>query len=208
MRRAASPRYRAFIEGYRDKVRKKVRGASTPEAREGLAAELRAAALLLADPRLTLAYEAYGSGRGGPDFTLTHRGERATNLEVTRLHREASQSGIARVLLAKLRQLPAGAPNLLLLSVGDPTADGADLSGAAQALRDRADGKDEAFFVAAGFRGTRGFYDRFLRLGGVVAWSDGAGGAAGARLWTNRSARIAIPVATVRACLRCLRAGG
>jgi hypothetical protein len=78
---------------------------------------------------------------------------------------------------------------------------------ATRAVRARADRKDEAFFVARGFDGTRGFYERYLRLGAVLVWCEGAAGDARAALWLNRSARIALPERAARACLLCLRAG-
>ncbi len=84
---AESRRFRAFAEAHRDKIRKKLRGARDADARRDVRAELRVAHLLLADRRIELAFEAYGSGKPGPDFTVTFRGERAFNLEVTRLRR-------------------------------------------------------------------------------------------------------------------------
>ena len=59
---AESPRFRSFVEANRDKIRKKVRGAGSPAARLDVRAELRVAALLLADRRFELAFEAYGAG--------------------------------------------------------------------------------------------------------------------------------------------------
>ena len=80
---AGSPRFRAFAETHRDKIRKKFRGATDAESLRDVRAELQTARLLLADRRIELAYEAYGSGKGGPDFTVTFRGARSFNLEVT-----------------------------------------------------------------------------------------------------------------------------
>jgi hypothetical protein len=40
----------------------------------------------------------------------------------------------------------------------------------------------------------------------VIVFSEGALGPARAALWTNRSARIALPERAGRACLQCLRA--
>ncbi|MDP9484068.1 MAG: hypothetical protein M3P84_12705, partial [Chloroflexota bacterium] len=84
---AASARFRAFAEAHRDKIRKKLRTAAGTDALRDVRAELRVAWLLLSDPRIELAFEAYGSGRGGPDFTVTYRGTGSFNLEVTRLRR-------------------------------------------------------------------------------------------------------------------------
>jgi hypothetical protein len=204
---AGSNRFRAFVDANRDKIRKKLRGAADMEARRDVRAELRVAHLLLADRRIELAFEAYGSTKRGPDFTVTFRGERSFNLEVTRPRRAPAAAGFGGPLLAKIRQLPPSVPNVVLLAVerGDP--DALDVAAAARLLRDRADAKDETFFATRGFKGTREFYERYLRLGGVLVWSEAASGDARAATWDNRSARIALPKRAVRACVRCLRAG-
>src|SRR5919112_3867631 len=67
---AASSRFRGFVEANRDKIRKKLRGATSRDARLDVRAELLVAAQLLADRRLEVAFEAYGAGRRGPDFTV------------------------------------------------------------------------------------------------------------------------------------------
>ncbi|MGH2418467.1 MAG: hypothetical protein ACRDFY_09060 [Candidatus Limnocylindria bacterium] len=200
---AGASRFRSFAEANRDKIRKKLRGATDADARRDVRAELAVAHLLLADRRIDLAFEAYGSGKPGPDFSVAYRGQRRFNLEVTRLRRPPDAAGIGRVVLAKLRQMPPSAPNALLLSV---EREGADVDAATRALRTRADAKDEGFFTARGFDGARGFYQRYLRLGAVVVWCEAADGDARAAHWTNRSARIAIPDPAVRACLVSLRA--
>ncbi len=202
-----STRFRAFADGHRDKIRKKLRGAMDTDARRDVRAELRAAYELLADRRIELAFEAYGSGKPGPDFTVTFRGEGTFNIEVTRLRRPPDPSGFGRAILAKLRQLPPSAPNALLVAIEGAKADPADVAAASQALRTRADNKDEAFFTARGFDGTRGFYDRYLRLGAVFVWSEAAPDDDRAATWINRSARIPLPDRAVRACLARLRAG-
>ena len=204
---AGSNRFRAFAEANRDKIRKKLRGAADEEARRDVRAELRVAHLLLADRRIELAFEAYGSTKRGPDFTVTFRGERSFNLEVTRPRRAPDAAGIGGPLLAKIRQLPPSVPNAVLLAVESGNADALDVAAAARSLRDRADAKDESYFATRGFKGTREFYERYLRLGGVLVWSEAAIGDARAATWDNRSARIALPERAVRACVACLRAG-
>lgn len=204
---AGSKRFRAFAETHRDKIRKKLRGATDAEARRDVRAELRAAHLLLADRRIEVAFEAYGSAKGGPDFTVTFRGERSFNLEVTRQRRTPETNGYGGPLLPKLRQLPPSTPNALLVAIEGEGADAFDVASATRALRARADTKDEEFFARRGFDGTRGFYERFLRLAAVIVWCEGAAGEARAALWTNGSARIALPERAARACMLCLRAG-
>ena len=204
---AGSARFLAFTEAHREKIRKKLRGATDDEARRDVRAELQTAHLLLADRRIELAFEAYGSGKGGPDFTVTFRGARSFNLEVTRVRRAPGAAGQGGQLLAKLLQLPPSAPNAVLVAIEGETAAAFDIAATTRSLRARADRKDEAFFTSRGFEGTRGFYERFLRLGAVLVSCDGAAGDARATLWINRSARIALPDRVGRACLVCLRAG-
>jgi hypothetical protein len=204
---AGSGRFRAFTEGHRDKIRKKLRGAADQEGMRDVRAELRAAYLLLADRRIELAFEAYGAGRAGPDFTVTFRGQRAFNLEVTRLRRVPAAVGFGRLLMAKLHQLPPSMPNALLVAIGGDTAGALDVGSATRELRATADRKDETFFVDRGFVGTRGFYEQYLRLGAVLIWCESAAGDAKVGLWSNPSARIALPARAARACVAALRAG-
>jgi hypothetical protein len=202
---AGSKRFRAFAEAHRDKIRKKLRGATDGDARRDVRAELAVAHRLLVDRRIELAFEAYGSGKPGPDFTVIYRERRSFNLEVTRPHRPPDAASPAGPLLAKLRQLPPSAPNAVLLAIEGVTAEAFDVEAATRALRSRADAKDEEFFTHRGFAGTRAFYERYLRLGAVLVWCEGATGEAQAAVWTNRSARIAVPERAARACLACLR---
>jgi hypothetical protein len=203
----ASAPFRAFAEAHRDKIRKKIRTAADADALRDVRAELRVAQVLLSDPRVELAFEAYGSGKGGPDFTVTYRGSGTFNLEVTRLRRVPGTTATTygAPLLAKLRQLPPSVPNAVLVAIEGDTAAAFDVAAATHALRSRADASDDTFFARRGFEGTRGFYERYLRLGAVLVWAEGAAGDARAALWTNGSARIALPERAVRACLRCLR---
>ncbi|MCA1569986.1 MAG: hypothetical protein LC798_06615 [Chloroflexi bacterium] len=203
---AGSARFRAFAVTYRDKIRKKLRGATGDEARRDVRAELRVAQLLLADRRIELAFEPYGSGKAGPDFTVAFRGERPFNLEVTRLQRLPTSEHFTRALLAKLRQLPPSTSNAVLVAIEGDGAAALDVAAATRALRARADAKEEEGFALAGLKGTRGFYQRYLRLGAVLLWCEGGVGDAGAALWSNRSANIALSERAVRACVACLRA--
>ena len=202
-----STRFRAFAEAHRDKIRKKLRTAADAEALRDVRAELHVARTLLMDPRVDLVFEGHGSRSGGPDLTVTYRGSDHFDLEVTRLRRvpDATVTAFGAPLLAKLRQLPPSVANAVLVAVEGDTAKALDVEAATRALRSRADSKDETFFARRGFKGTRGFYERYLRLGAVFVWSEGAVGDARATLWINRSARIALPERAGRACLRCLR---
>jgi hypothetical protein len=111
---AGSARFRSFAELHRDKIRKKLRTAADAEALRDVRTELQAARLLLVDSSIELAFEAYGSGKVGPDLTVTYRGRRSFNLEVTRLRRVPDATDFGPPLLAKLRQLPPSLPNAVL----------------------------------------------------------------------------------------------
>ena len=204
---AGSAPFRSFAEQHRDKIRKKLRSATDVEARRDVRAELRTAHLLLADRRIELAFEAYGSTRGGPDFTVTFRGHRSLNLEVTRLRGSPLAAAYGGPLLAKLRQLPPSVPNAILIAIDGGGADELDVAAATRALRARADEKDDSFFATRGLEGARGFHQRYLRLGAVFVFCEQSAGDARAGLWINPSARIAAPERALRACVACLRAG-
>jgi hypothetical protein len=202
---AGSARFHSFAEVHQDKIRKKLRTAAEPEALRDVRTELQVACLLVADPRIELAFEAYGAGKPGPDLTVTYRGKRSFNLEVTRLHRMPDPARFGVTLLAKLRQLPPSVPNAVLVALDGSSAEALDVAAATKALRSKADAKEESFFVRRGLAGTRDFYERYLRLGGVLVWCEGAAGEARAAPWVNRSARIPLPERDLRAVVRCLR---
>jgi hypothetical protein len=200
-----SRRVRAFVMAHRQKIRKKLRAAAA-DARSDVRAELRTAALLLGHRRIELAFEAYGAATGGPDFTVTMGGAPPFNLEVTRLHGGSRARGVGAPILAKLRQLPPSRPNVLLVALENDDARAIDVAADVRALRARADARDESFFTARGVGGSRGFYDRFLRLSAVIVWCEAAVGDARAAAWHNPSARIPLPDRATRACVAALRA--
>lgn len=128
-------------------------------------------------------------------------------MEVTRLHRAPDNATYGGPLLTKLRQLPPSVPNVVLMAIEGGSVEAIDVAGAARALRARADSRDDAFFGRRGFESARAFYQRYLRLGAVLVFGERTIGDARAAVWTNRSARIAVPERALRACLTCLRAG-
>jgi hypothetical protein len=196
---AGSARFRAFVDVNRDKIRKKLRVATTPDTRLDLRAELRFASLLLADRRFELQFEAYGSGNRGPDFTATFRAGRPFNVEVTRRH--AASVGIDRVILGKLRQLPPSIANVLVIAL-DSTADASpDVDGTMRDLRARADRRDDAWFAARGVSDAATFNQGWLRLAAVLVWADAT---SHADRWANAGARISAPNGAVDAILAAL----
>lgn len=199
-------RFRAWAEANGPKVRKKVRGAgSDAGSLADVRAELVVARGLLADRRMEVAFEAYGSGRGGPDFTVTWRATTRFNVEVTRLRGEPGTDALAGAILGKLRQLPPSVPNVLVLAVAQPVAVEA-FAQAAATLRSLADARNPWLLSRAGVDSSRAFYDRFLRLGAVLAWAERAGEGPSVAAWSNASARIAVPGPALRALAMALEA--
>jgi len=88
----ASPRFRAFAETYRDKIRKKNRGPRDDEGRRDLVFELSVALRLLEERRFLIEYEPYGVGQRAPDFRVTFRSVHF-NVEVRRLRPQAPKAG-------------------------------------------------------------------------------------------------------------------
>lgn len=202
---AASPRFRAFAEINRDKIRKKLRGATEIEARLDVRAELRVAALVLADRRFELVFEAYGAKRRGPDFTATFRAGRPFNVEVTRRRPGPSAAWLEPSILGKLRQLPPSASNVLVVAVDG--RDGAQDPGPIlRELRARADRRDDAFFTAWGLDGAAAFNAGLLRIAAVVTWAEGASGSARVGSSVNAGARIVLPRPTLSALMTALAA--
>jgi hypothetical protein len=204
---ASSARFRAWAEVHRDKIRKKLRTAADLQARLDARAELAVAHRLVEDRHVELAWEAYGAQHRGPDFTVVYRRTQRFNLEVTRLRRPPDEAAVAGALAVKLRQLPPSVSNAVLLAVDAADAAEAPIEAALRGLRARADAHDDAFFTARGHAGTKGFNERWLRLGGVYAWAEGATGTH-ATMTVNRGARMALPEKGARAVLAALDAPG
>jgi hypothetical protein len=196
----ASSRFTAFVETYRDKIRKKIRVTRQPESLLDLRGELEVAYFLLNDRRLAVAYEPYASAkRRGPDFAVTYRANLVFNIEVARLRVDESgvdgvadgnaidlrrkEERILRILLDKLGQMQPGMANLLVIHTGEELARSIDLGRLMQEVKTRAEGKDPSFYTASRYTSPAAFYKDFLHLSGILLW------AAGTQLWVNKQAR-------------------
>ena len=201
----ASPRFRAFAETYRDKIRKKARGLRDDEGRRDLVFELAIAVRLLEERRFALEYESYGVGQRAPDFRVTFRSRVPFNVEVRRLRPQAptpdAPADLARIIRAvcdKLGQLQPAMINVIVLGADGPSSAADPLAPAMLRLEDRAAHKDEALFQQRGFTGTRDFLRHYQRLSGAL-WLAGEAGALRASLWRNPQARHTLPADLARA---------
>ena len=201
----ASPRFRAFAETYRDKIRKKARGRRDDDGRRDLVFELSVAFRLLEERRFALEYEPYGVGQRAPDFRVTFRSRVPFNVEVRRLRPQApateasaDQARLIRIVCDKLGQLPAAMINVLVLGADGPSTAAETLAPAMLQLQDRAARKDEVLFQHRGFDGVRDFLRHYQRLSGAL-WLAGELGAPQASLWRNPQARHPLPADLTRA---------
>lgn len=199
----ASPRFRAFAETYRDKIRKKARGLRDDEGRRDLSFELGIALSLLEERRFALEYESYGVTKRAPDFRVTFRTHVRFNVEVRRLRpaptsdANADQARLIRAICDKLGQLPPAMINVLVL--GADGASSADAFARAMLwLQDRATNKDELVFQQRGFTGARDFLRHYQRLSGAL-WLVGEPGAREIDLWRNPWARHPLPADLAKA---------
>jgi len=196
---STSKRFLAFSESHATKIRKKLRTAAEPGPRGDVLAELETAFLLLGDRRFDLEFEAYGSGRKGPDFTVTFRAIHRFNLEVTRPRGGSGEGATAGPLLGKLRQLPVDAPNAILLAGGLASSAG-EVESMMRALKLRADRGDDEFFGARGLSASefQNMHRRMALL--MVGRSEGDG----VHVWRNPEARRPLPDGADNACVAAL----
>jgi hypothetical protein len=201
---AASSRFRAFAETYRDKIRKKARGSRDDEGRRDFAFELSVAMRLLEERRFALEYESYGVGQRAPDFRVTFRSQVRFNVEVRRLRpaptpeMPTDPARLIRAVCDKLGQLPPSMINVLVLGAAAPSSAAESIAPAMLWLQDRAARKDEALFLQRGFTGVRDFLRHYQRLSGAL-WVDGGAGTSPATLWRNPQARHPLPADLARA---------
>ena len=164
----ASPRFRAFAETYRDKIRKKVRGITEAEGYGDLQAELATAYFLVQERRFLVEYEKYGVGKQrGPDFSVTYKTHIRFDVEVTRLRGAPEPGKLANTLCAKLEQLPPSMINILVLAADDAPYSGDDLARGLRLPQERAERKDDEFFIRRGFLGSRDFLKHYSRLSAI-----------------------------------------
>jgi len=195
----SSSRFTAFVETYRDKIRKKMRLAREPETALDLRGELEVAYCLLNDRRLDVRYEPYASAkRRGPDFAVTYRVNQVFNIEVARMRAEESAAAVhglprregrfLRILLYKLGQMQPGMPNLLVIHTRQEPGHSLDVVRLMQEIKTRVEGKDPSFYEMSRYLTPADFYKDFLHLSGILLWAA----LPEVQLWVNKQARPAL----------------
>ena len=211
----ASRRFRAFVETFRDKIRRKASIARDEETRRDLSCELETAFLLLEAKEFAVAYEHYTQiKQRGPDFTVTYKTHTSINVEVKRLRissleQSADERSMTTKLINsvcdKLGQMPPSVINVLTLVADGQTYGPNDLGMTMGILKDRVAQRDEDFFVRRGFLGSRDYQRQLQRLSAILVRSRASGGYDNpSLLWTNPEAKHQLTREMSNLLLRCM----
>jgi hypothetical protein len=188
-----SPRFLAFVDSYRDKIRKKLRTAEGDEGARDVLSELETAYALLREPRFALVYEANAIGQArGPDFSLTWRTHTLCHLEAARLRTAVPPAGerLHELICGKLGQMLPSAMNVLVIATSATLPVAEALEHAMKQLQARAERGDPRVLAFYHFETRAGFFKYYTRLSAVVlrnGWEAEAPGPA--LLWQNKQAR-------------------
>jgi hypothetical protein len=194
----ASPRFAAFVEMHRDKIRKKIRVEPEAEGLRDLLVELETAYLLLQERRFEIAYETYtGDKRRGTDFAVTYRTNQIFNVEVTRMRAATPdrEDRLIDVVCSKLGQMMPNMINVLMIFAG---GDGAtlDVASTMKRLKARAERSEAGLFMRFNFRDTPDFFKYFTRLSAIFVRIKNSDNTSQHRmLWENPQAKQPLPSA-------------
>jgi len=221
----AAPRFAAFVEEHRDKIRKKARGARDPEALGDLLLELTVARDLHRGRLGALAYEHRLPDRTRvPDFALTLPNGVVVMVEVTRLRPAVAVAGgelagatprhgddsasidarLAVLICGKLGQLVPNLPNVVVVGVPAALLPALDVAEALRALVARAERRELTLRERHYIRQPSDFFRPYRSLSGLLVrpWPRPAAPPP-ATFWTNPQATKTLP-ARLRASLAAL----
>ncbi len=211
----ASPRFAAFVNEHRDKIRKKARGAREPEALGDLLLELAVARDLHRERYGVLGYERHLPDRTRvPDFALTLPSGAIVIIEVTRLRPLVVGTGgepddaaprrvgepppidarLATLVCGKLSQLVPNLPNVVVAGVPAELLPALDVAEAMRALLARAERRELTPREQHYIRKPSDFFRGFRALSGLLVrpWPPPVP-AQGATLWINSQAPKTLP---------------
>ncbi len=178
----SSRRFTAFVNAFKDKIRKKIRVTQDSESLLDLRLELETAYLLLQESKLSLVYEPQMSEKvRGPDFAVTFTTSLTFMLEVTRLRTEngeqildsnQSMDRLGDAICSKLGQMQSQHSNVLIVGVDALHLTESDLRGVMLRIQQRAERSDLVFFRRYGFRGRTEFFRHYQRLSEALVRSS------------------------------------
>jgi hypothetical protein len=191
-----TPRFAEFALRYRDKIRKKIRTAVDEARLSDLYAELSVARLLLRDRRVEVEYEPLqATKKRSPDFLARFRGNTLCYIEVTRMRGAPNLSSsdepsqkLAAMLCDKCGQFQANQINLLVVAARSPGYSAARVAATLRFLKQRADAKDEAYFVQRGVASAKLYLHQIDGLSALLFCTPEQG-----MLWLSPSSRRPLP---------------
>ncbi len=203
----SSRRFTAFVNTFRDKIRKKLRVTQNQETLYDLRLELETAYLLLQERNLNLAYEPEQAGPGrSPDFAVTFTTSLTFMVEVTRLRRGAkgimpiSDHGfapgderLADAICSKLGQLLPQRCNVLIIGVDTLLLNQQDLQNLMLRIQQHAEAQDSVLWQRYGFRDRSDFIRHYQRLSEVLVRGSQWQADHPAVVWVNPQAKHPLP---------------
>ncbi len=191
-----SRRFQSFVVANRDKIRKKLRIATTSESLHSLLLELDIARHFSADSNCTVEYEKFvQSKQRNPDLTVAYRIHTRFNLEATCVRiAEGQTDKLGRIVGEKIGQLIPEMLNLLVLSSGNDSLNQEHVNAAMMRLKQQAEQRDPELLTRTGFKDPRGFFKQFQWLNGIILWHSHEQAQSSPILaWINPQARYCLP---------------
>ena len=178
----SSRRFAAFVDTFRDKIRKKIRVTQDSETLLDVRLELETAYRLLQEKTLSLVYEPQLAEKvRSPDFAVSYTTSLTFMLEVTRLRvspkstdeqtSETNATGdrLADAVCSKLGQLIHQQCNIVLVGVEALSLTQDEVSAAMLRMQQRAERSDQTFFQRYHFRDRAEFFRYYQRLSEILA---------------------------------------
>ena len=193
----SSRRYAAFVNTFRDKIRKKLRVTQDPESLLDLRLELETAYLLLQERSFSLVYEPLLAGKSrGPDFAVTFTTSRTFMVEVTRLRgdqKSVSGEDLIETLCSKLGQMQPQHSNVMLVGLESSGLAPDALRAVMLNLQQRAERNDVSIVLRYGFRDRADFFRHYQRLSELIVRGSQVRTAQSVMNWVNPQAKYPLP---------------
>jgi len=202
---SSSRRYAAFVNTFRDKIRKKLRTMPEQERLQDLRLELETAYLLLQEKSLNVVYEPQLGQVRYPDFAVTFTTSLTFMVEVTRLNtiqKQTPPSGeaipfvgerVADAICSKLAQLLSQRSNVIVVGVDAPCPTSAELQAAMLRVQQRVERNDPVLLQQHRFRDRADFFRHYQRLSQVLVRESQLQTDEPVVMWFNPQAKYPLP---------------
>jgi hypothetical protein len=203
----SSRRFTAFVNTFRDKIRKKLRVTQNRETLYDLQLELETAFLLLKERTLSVIYEPEQNRQvRSPDFAVTFTTSLTFMVEVTRLRggakemlvssdhgRPLEEERLADAICSKLGQLLPQQSNVLIIGVEVSLLSQKDLQALMLRIQQRAEARDSVLWQRYGFRDRADFIRHYQRLSEVLVRGSQLQPQEPSVAWVNPQAKHPLP---------------